>query len=101
MFSNTQQFSNATKALFENQFASLSALSGNVVESVEKVVALNMAAAKASSEESTAAVKQLLTAKDPQPDLGIDAGDDGKGDRFRDQRERHHDAGKYIAAHIR
>ena len=66
MFSNTQQFSNATKALFENQFASLSALSGNVVESVEKVVALNMAAAKASSEESTAAVKQLLTAKDPQ-----------------------------------
>jgi phasin family protein len=66
MFSNTQQFSNATKALFENQFASLSALSGNVVESMEKVVALNMAAAKASSEESTAAVKQLLTAKDPQ-----------------------------------
>jgi phasin family protein len=66
MFSNTQQFSNATKALFDNQFASLSALSGNVVESVEKVVALNMAAAKATSEESTAAMKQLLTAKDPQ-----------------------------------
>lgn len=66
MFSNTQQFSNATKSLFEGQFAAFSALTGNVVESVEKVVALNLAAVKASSEESTAAAKQFLAAKDPQ-----------------------------------
>jgi phasin family protein len=66
MFSNTQQLSNATKDVFENQFASFNALSGNVVESMEKIVALNLAAAKSSTEESTAAVKQLFTAKDPQ-----------------------------------
>lgn len=71
MFSNTQQFSNATKALFEGQFATFSALTGNVVESVEKVVALNIAAVKASTEESTAAAKQLLTAKDPQEFLAL------------------------------
>jgi len=71
MFSNTQQFSNATKALLEGQFATFSALTGNVVESVEKVVALNLAAAKASTEESSAAAKQLLTAKDPQEFLAL------------------------------
>lgn len=71
MFSNTQQLSNATKSLFENQFATFSALTGNMVESVEKVVALNIAAAKASAEESTAVAKQLLAAKDPQEFLSL------------------------------
>lgn len=71
MFSNNQQLSNATKSLFENQFAAFSALTGNVVESVEKVMALNLAAVKASTEESTAAAKQLLTAKDPQEFLAL------------------------------
>lgn len=71
MFSNTQQLSNATKTLFENQFATFSALTGNVVESVEKIVALNIAAVKASTEESSAVAKQLLTAKDPQEFLNL------------------------------
>jgi phasin family protein len=75
MFSNTQQlsseFSNATKALFENQFAAFNALTNNVVGSVEKVVALNLAAVKSSAEESTAAAKQLLAAKDPQEFLSL------------------------------
>ncbi|MEO8169362.1 MAG: TIGR01841 family phasin, partial [Oxalobacteraceae bacterium] len=71
MFSNTSQLSSATKALFENQFAAFSVITGNVVESVEKVVALNLAAVKASTEESTAAAKQLLAAKDPQEFLTL------------------------------
>ena len=71
MFSNTQQFSSATKSLFENQFAAFNALTGNVVESVEKVVALNLAAVKASAEESTSAAKQLLAAKDPQEFIAL------------------------------
>lgn len=71
MFSNTQQFSSATKAIFENQFATFSAFTGNVVESIEKVVALNLAAVKASTEGSTAAATQLLSAKDPQEFLSL------------------------------
>jgi phasin family protein len=71
MFSNPQQLSSATKDVFENQFASFSALSGNIVESMEKIVALNLAAAKSSTEESTAAMKELLTAKDPQAFLAL------------------------------
>lgn len=38
---------------------------------MEKVVALNLAAVKASSEESTAAAKQLLAAKDPQEFIAL------------------------------
>ena len=66
MFSNTHQFSNATKSLFDNQFSAFTALTGNIVESLEKVVALNLTAVKASTEDATAAAKQLLAAKDPQ-----------------------------------
>jgi phasin family protein len=66
MFSNPEHFSNATKALFESQLAIFNALTSKAVESVEKVVALNIAAVKASAEESFAAVHQLSQAKDPQ-----------------------------------
>ena len=75
MFSNTQQlsseFSNATKTLFENQFAAFNALTNNVVGSVEKVVALNLAAVKSSTEETIAAAQQLFAAKDPQEFLAL------------------------------
>lgn len=71
MFSNTQQFSNATKSLFENQFEAFNALTNNIIGSVEKVVALNLAAVKASTEESTATAKQLLAAKDPQEFIAL------------------------------
>lgn len=66
MLSNAQQFSSATKTLFENQFAAVNALTSNVVESVEKVVALILAVVKASAEDSAAAAKQLFAAKDRQ-----------------------------------
>lgn len=66
MFTIPEQFSSATKANFEAQIAMITALTNKAFESVERVVELNMTAAKASLEESTVAAKQLLSAKDPQ-----------------------------------
>ncbi|MYN09427.1 phasin family protein [Pseudoduganella aquatica] len=66
MFSIPEQFSNATKANFESQFAIFSSLTAKAFEGVEKLVDLNLTAAKASLEESSVAAKQLLSAKDPQ-----------------------------------
>lgn len=66
MFSIPEQFSNATKANFEAQFAIFSALTNKAFEGVEKLVDLNLTAAKASLEETSITAKQLLAAKDPQ-----------------------------------
>jgi len=66
MFVLPEQFSNATKANVEAQLALLTDLTNKTFESVEKIVDLNLNAFKSSFEESTAAAKQLLTAKDPQ-----------------------------------
>jgi len=66
MFSIPEQFSTATKANLESQFALFSSLTNKAFEGIEKVVDLNLTAAKASLEESSAAAKQLLAAKDPQ-----------------------------------
>jgi phasin family protein len=66
MFSFPEQFSAATKTNFEAQLALITALTNKAFESVEKVIDLNMNVAKASLEESTANVQQLMSAKDPQ-----------------------------------
>ncbi|MES2261980.1 MAG: phasin family protein [Pseudomonadota bacterium] len=73
MFSIPEQFSNATKANFESQFAIFSALTNKAFEGVEKLVDLNLSAAKASLEESSIATKQLLAAKDPQEFFALTA----------------------------
>jgi len=66
MFAIPEQFSNATKANFESQFAIFSSLTSKAFEGMEKLVELNLTAAKASLDESSAATRQLLSAKDPQ-----------------------------------
>lgn len=66
MFTIPEQFSNATKTTFESQLAAFTTLTSKAFESMEKVVDLNITAAKASLEDSAAAAKQLLSAKDPQ-----------------------------------
>ena len=66
MLSNLEKFSSLIKALVESQFASLNVLANKAVESGEKAVALNLAAAKAYSEESNASGKQFLSTTDPQ-----------------------------------
>lgn len=73
MFAIPEQFSAASKASLEAQLALLSALTAKTFESVEKVIELNLDAAKTSLEESSAAARQLLTAKDPQEWLSLAA----------------------------
>ena len=73
MFAIPEQFSNATKASFESQFAIFSSLTAKAFEGVEKLVELNITAAKASLEESSNATRQLLAAKDPQEFFSLTA----------------------------
>ena len=73
MFSIPEQFSSATKSNLEAQFALFSSLTGKAFEGIEKIVELNLTAAKATLEESTAAAKQLLAAKDPQEFFSLTA----------------------------
>ena len=68
-----EQFSNATKANFESQFAIFSSLTAKAFESIEKLVELNISTAKASLEEASATTKQLLSAKDPQEFFSLTA----------------------------
>lgn len=71
MFAIPEQFSAATKASFEAQFASFTALTSKTLESVEKLIDLNLKATKASIDDSTAIAKQLLEVKDPQDFLNL------------------------------
>ena len=73
MFSYQEQFSAATKSNLEAQIALMTAFTSKAFESVEKIIDLNMNVAKASLEESTANVQQLLSAKDAQEFLSLSA----------------------------
>lgn len=73
MFNISEQLSAATKASIESQIAILTALTSKTFEGVEKVVDLNLTVAKTSLEESTANIKQLLAAKDPQDFFNLSA----------------------------
>lgn len=73
MFNVSEQFSAATKANFEAQLAMLNTLTTKAFEGVEKIIELNVNAARASLEESTATAQQLLSAKDPQEFFSLSA----------------------------
>jgi len=73
MFTLPEQFSAATKANFDAQFAVFSALTGKTIESLEKVVELNLTVAKTAFEESNQAAKQLIGAKDVQEFFSLTA----------------------------
>ncbi len=73
MFTLPEQFSAATKANIDAQLAMFSAFTTKAIESVEKVIELNLNAAKSTFEESNAAVKQLSLAKDPQEFFSLTA----------------------------
>lgn len=66
MFTLPEEFSAATKSHFEAQLAMINALTSKAMESIEKIVDLNMNVVRASLEESTSAARQLMTAKDAQ-----------------------------------
>ncbi|GGC96421.1 phasin family protein [Undibacterium terreum] len=73
MYTTPEQFIAATKTNLENQFASLTAMNKKAFEGLEQIFALNVSAAKATIEESTATAKQLMGAKDPQEFLSLTA----------------------------
>ena len=73
MFAIPEQFSNATKTNLETQFALMSSLTAKTFESVEKLVELNIATARATLENSSATARQLLSAKDPQEFFQVSA----------------------------
>lgn len=73
MLSIPEQFSVATKANFEAQLATITALTNKAFESMEKVLDLNMNTVKASLEDSTVTAKQLMSAKDPQEFFNLTA----------------------------
>lgn len=73
MFAFPEQFSNATKANLESQFAMLSTLTAKTFEGMEKLVDLNINTAKAALENSSATARQLLAVKDPQEFFSVTA----------------------------
>lgn len=66
MFAFPEQFSSATRFNLESQIAHFSTLTNHAFSGIEKLLALNLAAAKASAQESLAATNQLVTAGDPK-----------------------------------
>jgi phasin family protein len=66
MFPIQDQISVATKANLEANIALYSSLTNKALESVEQLINLNIMAARSSMEESQAATRQILAAKDPQ-----------------------------------
>ncbi|TWC64620.1 phasin family protein [Herbaspirillum sp. SJZ099] len=66
MTTYTEQFSAAAKANVEAQIALFSQLASKTFEGVEKLVDLNLKAAKSSLEEGQATAQKLFAAKDPQ-----------------------------------
>lgn len=71
MFPTQDKLSASAKASLEQNLAVYTALTGKAFESMEKLVRLNMAAAKATLEESTAAANQIMGARTPQEGLTL------------------------------
>lgn len=71
MFTNPEQFAAATKSIFEFQVMTFNVLTSKTIESVEQLIALNMAAGKKSMEGMQATSKQMTQAKDPQAMMEI------------------------------
>ena len=66
MFPNNDQLSNASKATFDAQIASITELTNKAFSSIAQLVELNVNAAKASLEQSTATAQRLMAVKNPQ-----------------------------------
>lgn len=64
--SSTEQFTAATRNQIESQLLFTTSLAEKMIESMEKVIDLNLHAAKATLEASTANVHKLLSAGGPQ-----------------------------------
>ena len=68
-----EQFSAARKAQVETQLDYVRTFTSKVVESTEKVIALNLSTTRAALEKSSATLRQLFSAKDPRDLLTLTA----------------------------
>ncbi|MRX10533.1 TIGR01841 family phasin [Pseudoduganella sp. FT25W] len=64
MFTNPEQFANATKALFEFQLETFNTLTSKTVQGVEQVIALNLSTAKSQLAGGLATGKEMSQAAD-------------------------------------
>lgn len=71
MFPIQDQISIATKTNLEANFALYTSLTNKTLEGFEKLINLNLNAARASMEESSSAARQLLAAKDAQEFISV------------------------------
>lgn len=68
-----EQFSEAARASIEAQTAAMNDLFALAFNNVQKIVDLNLTAAKTSVEDSSITLKQLLSARDPQEFFSLSA----------------------------
>ena len=73
MFTNPEQFANATKALFEFQLETFNTLTSKTLQGVEQVMALNLSTAKSQVENNLAAGKEISQASDPKAAISLAA----------------------------
>lgn len=73
MFTNPEQFANATKTLFAFQLETFNALTARTVQGVEQVVALNLATAKSQLADNLATGQELSQAGNPKAALDLAA----------------------------
>lgn len=73
MFTNPEQFANATKALFEFQLETFNTLTSKTVQGVEQVIALNLSTAKSHLEDGLAASKEISQVTDPKAAIKLAA----------------------------
>ena len=66
MFNTAEQFTAAARAQMEAQLNLATSFSDSMIDGVEKLMGLNLQAAKAGLENSIANAQQLLAARDPQ-----------------------------------
>lgn len=73
MNSSAEQFSEAARHQFESQLSLTTVLTDTMIDSMEKMMGLNLQAAKATLEASVASAHKLLAAKDPQEFFSLSA----------------------------
>ncbi|TFW16692.1 phasin family protein [Duganella callida] len=73
MFTNPEQFANATKLLFDFQLETFNTLTSKTIQGVEQVLALNMATARSQVEEGLATGKEMSQAADAKAAIQVAA----------------------------
>jgi len=73
MISSTEQFSAAARSQIASQLSFTTSLTDKMMESMEKMVGLNLQAAKATLEASVNSAQKILSAKDPQEFFSLTA----------------------------